>query len=901
MSAARALARLALAHARRRRLQSALMVFGVALGVSVVVAIELANDSALAAFRISTEAVSGRATHRIVGGPSGLDQAIYTRLRTDPAQDVRASAPVVEGRVLVAELGGVPMTLLGLDPFAEPPFRSFFGGAGVPAGAAGATTSGGDVDARAPADVDDLDTGTGPPLQSATGDPSAPPLELLGALLARRDSVLVARDVAARAGLGAGDQLTLDVGGRREQATIVGILDPPDELSRRALDGLVLSDIGVAQRILGRQGRLDRIDLMLPADEAESADVLARLGRALPPGVALVPAGERQATAESMTAAFRANLLALSLLALFVGAFLIFNTVRFSVVQRRPTIATLRALGVTRREIFAAVVGETLALGALGAAIGIGLGIVLGRGAVVLVTQTVNDLFFTVTVRGVDLRPAVVVRGGVLGVAAAGLAAILPAWEATSVSPLDARRRVAIEAAARAAVPRTLATAAASAALGAAILAIPSRSVPLGFAALGALVFAFALTAPATTLGLMAAARPIAGRLFGLLGRMAPRDVSRSLSRTAVAIAALMVALCVSIGVGVMVGSFRITVERWLADTLVADIFISAPGGDPAGGAGDLDPLLVERLRAVPEVERVATARRASVRSARYGPVDVLAFERDIAGDGRSYQRAIGSNEEVAAALRDGAISISEPLSRRLSLTVGDELELETDVGRRRFPIVGVFADYGSQTGIAFMADPVYRAAWPDDDRLSSVALQTQPGVDGAALARRLERELLAEGVRLDIQPTGALRAAVLEVFDRAFAITTALQGLAILIAFVGVLSALLSLQLERAREQATLRAIGFTRRQLAGLSLLQTGLMGGVAGVLSWPAGLTLALVLIYVINRRSFGWTIETHLAPEIFVRALALAVAAALLAGIYPAYRLSRRPIAGALREE
>lgn len=889
MSSARALSHLAISHAKRRFLQSALLVFGVALGVSVIIAIDLANGSALAAFQLSTEAVSGRATHRVVGGPAGLDQGFYTRLRTEPQLDVRASAPVVEGRVIVAELDGAPMTLLGLDPFAEPPFRSFFG-AGQP-----------DGDPSAPPDQTAPSDPSAPTDRVATSDPSAPPIALVGALLARRGAVLVSEDVAARAGAAPGDSLTLDVGGRRERATIIGILEPPDDLSRRALDGLILADVGTAQSILDREGRLDRIDLMLPADSPDRDAVLERIRAALPEGAAIVPASEQQATAESMTAAFRANLTALSLLALIVGAFLIFNTVRFSVVQRRPTIATLRALGVTRREIFAAILGETLVLGAFGAAIGIGLGIVLGRGAVALVTQTVNDLFFTVSVRGVPLRPEILLRGGLLGVVAAGVAAILPAWEATSVSPVDARRRSTIEASARASIPRTLALAGVCAVAGGLILAIPSRSVELGFLGLGALVFAFALATPAATLVMMAAVRPLTGGLFGFIGRMAPRDITRSLSRTAVAIAALMVALCVSIGVGVMVGSFRITVEQWLSDTLVADIFISPPGGDASGGVGTLDPSLADELRAMPEVAGVATARRVTLRSPIHGPVSVLAFDRDIAGEGRPYQHSIGSVEDVAAALQAGAISISEPLSRRLVLTVGDTLELQAEDGTRTYQIVGVFADYGSQSGIAFMADDIYREGWPSDDSISSIALYAAPGVDAVALARRMELDLIESDARLNVQPTGALRAAVLEVFDRAFAITTALQGLAILIAFVGILSTLMALQLERAREQATLRATGLTRGQLGGLSLLQTGLMGAVAGILSWPAGLTLALVLIYVINRRSFGWTIETHLSPEIFLRAFALSVAAALLAGLYPAYRLTRQPIAGALREE
>ena len=179
------------------------------------------------------------------------------------------------------------------------------------------------------------------------------------------------------------------------------------------------------------------------------------------------------------------------------------------------------------------------------------------------------------------------------------------------------------------------------------------------------------------------------------------------------------------------------------------------------------------------------------------------------------------------------------------------------------------------------------------------MALDLAPGVDPDALARDLAVRLVERGVA--VRSNRGLRLEVLAVFDRAFAITTALQVLAILVAFIGVLSSVMALQLERARDAATLRALGLTGGQLAALSSLQSGLIGLVAGLLSWPAGLSLAAILIYVINRRSFGWSIEPHVDPLVFARALGLALLAALLAGAWPAWRLGRGPIAAALREE
>lgn len=854
---ARALAQIALGHARRHRLQSALLVLGVALGVAVVVAIDLANGSALAAFQLSTEAVTGRATHRIVGGRRGLDEDLYRRLRVELG--VRTSAPVVEGKVRVKALGGETLTLLGVDPFAEPPFRGFLGSAG----------------------------------QGAASDVLAP-------FLARPDAVLVARDLAARAGVGVGDPLTLTLGPRTVTATVAGLLAPADDLGRRALDGLILADVGTAQAMLDRVGRLDRIDLLAPEGDAARAAFLDPIRRILPPGAEIVPASASQATVASMTEAFRLNLTALSLLALLVGMFLIFNTMRFSVVQRRSTLAVLRALGVTRREVFALVLAEAAVLGAIGAALGLALGVVLGRGAVALVTQTINDLYFSVTVRDVPLPVATLARGAFLGVAAAVAAALLPAVEATSVPPVTALRRSDVEARSRAGAPRALAAAIACAALGAAVLALPGDRVDLGFAGMAAIVLAYALATPAATLALMAAVAPVTGRLFGPVGRMAPRDIGRALSRTAVAIAALMVAVCVSIGVSLMVGSFRVTVERWLADTLGADIFVSPPSDSATSVSGTLDPALAADLAALDGVAGVSTAHQAEVVSPELGRLALTALASDIAGDRRPYLAAIGPPAAVWRAMLDGAVVVSEPFARRHAVGVGDRLQLDAERGgTRAYAIAGVFYDYGSERGVVYMADPVYRAGW-DDDRISSIALTLRPGRDADAFASDLRRRL-AGRVDVNIQSNRGLRAAVMGVFDRAFAITAALQVLAIAVAFMGVLAALLALQLERGREFGTLRATGMTEGQVGALSLLETTLMGGVAGLLSWPAGLTLALLLIYVINRRSFGWTIQTAFEPATFAQALGLAVGAAVLAGIYPALRLRRLPIARVLREE
>ena len=465
--------------------------------------------------------------------------------------------------------------------------------------------------------------------------------------------------------------------------------------------------------------------------------------------------------------------------------------------------------------------------------------------------------------------------------------------------PVAALRRSDVEQASRRAAPRALVLGVAVALAGVGLLLLPGHRVDVGFGALACIVFGFALAAPATTLALMRLVGPVTGRLLGVVGGMAPRDVARSLSRTSVAVAALMVAVCATIGVQVMVDSFRATLDEWLSFTLQADVFVSPQAADTTSRRARLDPSLAEALAGFPGVAAAATARGGDVQADGLGTVQLLALSRDLSGDDRRFLDAIGSPAEVWSAMEAGAVMITEPFARRHGLGVGDSVTLRTEKGPRAFPIVGVSYDYSSNQGVVFIPDSQYRQGWSDAG-FASVALTIEEGEDAERMAAAI-REQFGREAPIVVRSNRNLRADVLAVFDQAFAITGALRLLAVVVAFIGVLSSLMALQLERGREYATLRATGLTGRQMQGLSLLQTGLIGLTAGVLSWPAGLSLAMVLIYVINRRSFGWTIDTSLGPEPFVTAMLLAIGAAMLAGVYPALRMGRMPIARGLREE
>jgi len=855
----RVLTRVGWRYLLRHPRQTLLMVLGIALGVAVVVAIDLANGAAGRAFALSTDAVAGRATHQIVGGPAGLDEALYARLRVDGG--VQAIAPVIDDYVRSPQLGGSPLHLLGVDPFAEAPFRSYL------------VTASSRTSAAAPVAVDKL-----------------------VAFLAQPGAVLISEDLAKLHGLAAGSKLTLSVAGRSFQGTIAGLVHSDDPLRRRALDGIVLADIATAQEITGRVGRLDYIDVILPESDGDLAN---RIARFLPVDARLVPASARSGAIAEMTAAFRTNLTALSLLALVVGMFLIYNTMTFSVIQRRPLFGTLRCLGVTREEIGRLVLAEAVIVGALGSVLGIGLGTLLGQGAVQLVSRTISDLYFVVTVRGVAISVGSLAKGAALGMLATVGSTILPAWEASSVPPRMALTRSSLEDTARRALPWTGLAAAAGLAVGGALLVIPTRNLVISFSGIFLVMIGFALIAPLVTLFLVRGAAPATGMVFGVLGRLASRNITATLSRTAVAIAALMVAVSVTIGVGLMVGSFRSTVVSWLDQTLWGDVYISAPSLTATRSSEPLAPQVLETVRGWPGVKRAEVLRSVDI-AAPTGGIAVSAVSDEDFTVHRIFVSAEGGPSGAAQAVRNGSVLVSEPLANRLGLPAhGAHLSLYTDRGPHDFPVAGVYRDYASSQGIVMMRLDLYRSYW-NDPQLTAIAISTQPGVDADQLARDLSGKLA--GIQdLEIQPNRVLRSEVLGVFDQAFAITGALQLLAAVVAVIGVLSALLSIQLERGRELGTLRAVGLTVGQLRGLILLETGLMGAVAGLLAIPTGFALALILIYVINRRSFGWTLQLALDPAIFLQALALAVMAALLAGSYPAWRMSRMRAADALRGE
>lgn len=833
-------------HLLRHPAQLVLALVGLSVGVGTIIAVDIATASSGRAFQLSIQAVNGAATHEIVGGPQGVDERLYVDLRTRHGEQP-AMAPVVEGYITVGER---TLQLIGVDPFASPEL--------------GVRASG---------------------VQPAADDPKR--------WFSQPGAVVMAAKTAQQLGLSVNQSFEVDVGGKSYPAVLIGTVAGDNDSG--GYDALVLTDIAQAQEWLDAEGKLSRIDVRV-ADGAAGESVAGRVRAILPAGVRLEQAQGRARQSANMTAAFTTNLQAMSMLALLVSTLLIYGAISFAVVQRRRIIGILRALGATRGNVFTVVLTEAAVLGIVGAGLGLLLGIVIGHALIALVSQTINDLYFVVAVNETVLPASSIVKALLAGFGTALAGAWLPALEVAGSTPQLGLRRSVLEARA-VTLARKLLMASGVLAVASGIVAITSgRSLLAGFAALFLLLLSAATLTPAVLRMLARAAARVVGRASPV-ARLVFGDVAASLSRTGVAVAALGMALAAMIGVSIMVESFRESLRDWLARTMRADIYVTAPGPGAGRPERKIDSDLLNAMLTAPGVVDYGMSRRVTV-DLPQGPVplDAVQFAR---GGYANIALTVGDPNVAWPAFEKGEIVISEPLAYRSQLGPGNTLALPTDSGPHTFRIAGIYREYGNDRGTVLMSLQVYRKYWHDDG-ITAVGFYVAPRIS-------LERVMAsfrdkARGKQsLFVRSNAQLRALSMSIFERTFVITRVLYWLAAGVAAIGLVSALLAWELERSHEIAILRSLGLTPGGAALLIEGQTGFMGLVAVVAAIPAGLLTALLLIDVINRRAFGWRIDIHLSWAQFANALLLAIGAAVVAGLYPARRVAYASIAGDIREE
>lgn len=828
-----------------RRFLAVLKILSIAVGVAVFCSIQIANRNANNAFRSTVQLVTGDADLEVRGR---IPEEVYPKIAN--LSGVAEATPFVEWVGLLPARPGEYLRVLGVDPFSGESIRPF--------------------ELRSP-------QGGAPDLESWLRDAGA---------------VAVFPDFAGPVD-GTGFLVTTPTG--KAELAVRFLLDSGEENGGRDPRFAVM-DISWAQILGGEPGVLSAVAVKL--EPGVDPDAVRGEIQSLVPGDVTVqtPAGRTRQT-EGMMASFQLNLLALSLVSLLVGCYLIYNAVAASVLRRRTEIGILRAIGATPLQVRLLFLLEAFVCGLAGSALGVVLSLPLAGVLSGFVATTISSLYVLVSLQNPVLSPWVILTGLVVGTGASLVAAWMPAAEATRVDPKEVLHPGSLLEKSRVVVwPRFW--------LGVALLA------GAGFSGWFALAFRFGIA------GFLSAFLVIAG--FSLciplvirLGAHWPmklcrrglvpvalgfQNLTRSLFRNSITTAALAAAVAMLVGISVMIHSFRGSVTEWMNRTLVADLFLAPAANEIVGMQNFVPPEVLEFLRESGAVREVATFREVPV-ELRGERVSLGIFSGSARGELDFLE---GNSAERSAMVEEGKkIAISESLASRFNLRAGESLEVPLPNGPRSFEIAGTYRDYTRDSGMVLLSSKSYLAAGGGDP-VHSAGVFFHPGADVSLMEEQI-RAASPEGIPLAIYWNRNLKERVGEIFDQTFAVTGVLRLIAIVVAVGGVLMGLGILVRERSREISTLRAVGASRAQIFLIVLSEAGAIGLFAGIVGLLSGACLSLVLTFVINKAFFGWTVDLSYPLDFLLWTPVWVVATALLAAIWPAWRAASTSPAEALRYE
>jgi putative ABC transport system permease protein len=846
-----------------------LLLLLLSLGVAVFLSIRLANRAAVASFANFAGVLSQQMDATILAPAGTLPESLLRTLRdassgkgTDATAGVEL-IPIVEtvcAPPRSVEDGGIgarsTFTLLGVDLVALQNFA-----------------------AEQRLDRHWLDQT--PQKQGRGGEDG------LGLLLRRRDAVFCSSKLAEREGLVVGSSLRVVLNDATLALEVAGIIpgraDQPESPS-----GLLVMDLPALQALSGKAGRLDRIECVFPKAAHEGANrerVLERLRAACGTTATVRTPESRRLAAEVMTRGFRLNLTILSLIALLVGLYLIFQALDASVVKRRGEIAVLRALGVRDSEVRRAWIWESVLLGLGGGVCGVAGGWALAQGTVRAVSQTVNALYYANNAEAAGLHAGEAVAAFFLAVACSVVAGWLPSKRAAATPPaqLWAQGGGVLTSQSQERSRTWVGWGMLAAAVGLAFCP------PVGFSD----GTRFALGGYWSALMGVVGAGIVAGdglRFAAWLGaqvsrRSAPRQIANShlrlpTSRHRWAAAGLLCAVSMTGGMSVLVGSFERSVGTWITHLLQADIYLTSDANQSATA--------YNRISAATWKEITRDSDVADWDALLLVPVEFGGSSIRVAGTNLDfYQRhnqfswlKAPKKEEIFDAKRNaGLCAVSESFSERFHAGCGDVIRVPTPSGVRVLEVAGVYTDYGDDQGVV-MVDRVHAQEWFGTGEVSTLSLVLRQGKEAESVRARLR----AEHPGLAVFTNTHLRGEVMRIFKQTFAITYALEAIGVVVALAGLGITLASILAERRAELTTLRALGMSRSDITQMAAWEGALLalGGTLGGLVTSLG--LGALLIFVINKQTFGWTLLPAIpARALLVLGLVVPLAGALVAGI------------------
>jgi len=849
-------------HIERHRLRTFLTFLGIALGVSVVVAIAIVNRTLSTSFQSTIDKVAGKAVLQVTNGESGVRESLFPVVRDTPG--VQDAAAAVENVLPVAGFEGERLYTYGVDFLTDYTIREHrFAGTGL-------------------AFEQGLD------------------------FIAQPDSIALTESFANRLGLTKGSEITLITSQGRQRYTVRALLQ--EQGAARVFGGnFALLDLPVAQQAFGKEGKLDVIDVTVAAGETIET-VRERLQRRVQ-GVANVERPRnRGEQIELLLTSFRVGLFFVSLIAMFVGFFLIYNTMSVSVMQRRREMGALRCIGMRRREILQMILLEAAVLAVLGALGGAALGYLLAQGALLAVGETVTNLFSQIdmgpgTFTWVELSLALA-----SGVGVALFAALHPAWQATRVSPLENARQATWSPSfgAQTTTPTILGVLC----LGASpVLILMANKVPgaveqFSIGVMGMLVFLLAVSflCPVVIVYSVGQGWRWLARCSGTARaeiRLMADGLRRSALRTGIAVATLVISLAAIFTIAAFVHSVRGSLLAWVDQMVTADLIVSS-GARTAGPKNvPLREELLAGLRDIPGVAVVDLYRL--IRSSYRGkPVLIESFSGQASSGVRTLPMVEGEGARVLRAMGAGTgVVISESFQSRFGNRAGGTIRLATPSGVIPFKILGVYVDYSSDSGSVLIDRALYKKYWRDN-LVDAFDLWLDLGADEAAVIRHV-KQAYGEKYQLFISTHKELRDAVVGIMEQSFVVNYAVEIVAVVVAILSIINTLLASIMDRTREIAVLRAIGATQAQIRRIIMMEAGWMGFLGGGLGLFAGSLMAYHHVVYNTKVLTGWTFQFYYPYDLALLSVFVSVFLCLVAGYGPAKQAAAKPIVAGIGYE
>jgi putative ABC transport system permease protein len=824
------------------------------LGVAVFLSITIANRRATESFQNAFTQITGRADLEVRGD---LPETLFPKVLG--VEGVASATPLIEALVTLPDFPGESIHLVGVDTFSA-------------------------------ADVLTLQPTIG------TGGQSD-----LAAWLNPIGLLAVTPEFLLKHELKVGDHIRLQ-GMGAPRNVMIGFKLEGEPLSGGAQGRVVAMDLAAVQEWTGRLGNITTILIKL-SSPANKEMVMAKLRPLLPDTATLSPPGQRTQQVEIMLSAFKMNLSALSLVSLLVGMFFVANASAAAVIRNRVSLGILRAVGVGRRMILGMVLGEAGFIGVVGSLLGVLAAPFLADLLSAPVARTITTLYLPVEARGGWPTCSEVALGLVAGVGASVVAALIPARQASLVDPVQVLHPGTAPEIFP--IPSLRLAFAGVALVGGAWLfstaALVTGPPVLGFAAAFLVLAGFSLMVPCAV---RIVTNPQGGfdkmLRLGMISRLAMEQSRRSLHRTAPNVAALAAAVSMMVGITVMIHSFRCSVIDWVGKTLTADLFIAPAANELLGLVHTLPPGAAEWWEARKSVQAVGTFREFETRTFQDQAVTLGVISGPargaidfLHGDDKRKTRALFSGEGIA---------LSEGLARRLHLGPGGILVLRTPRGPLSLRVLDLYRDYTRDRGMAMIGADQFFRYWGDQG-VHSLAILFEPGTPPQVMEQEQRNFVKEFGGReaFACYDNRTLRSRIVEIFNQTFAVTAVLRTISIAVAVGGVMLTLGMLVLERTRDIAVLRSMGASALQIIQMMLTEAAMIGIIASLMGLLSGSALALVLTWVINKVFFGWSIDLSY-PWLDLMAVPFwMTAAALVAGVVPAWHAARITPAAALRME